>query len=224
MQLVGVLKLIDQDMAKAPLVVGADVGMVAQHLIAAQHQLAKIDHAFALALFFVELVNLHLALCVGVARFHRCGAQAIFLATGNEPDQLLGRKALFVRANLLAQALDRAELVLRVQNLEGLRQIGGLEVRAQKAVAQAMKGANPHAPCVDGQHRGQADDHFFGRLVGKRNRQYAALRHIAVLQQPSDARGQHPCFARTGTGQYQRVLGRQGDGGALLGVERAEHG
>jgi hypothetical protein len=61
LQLVGVLELVDQDVAEAPLVVLADRIVVAQQLVAAQHQLAEVHHAFALALVFVELVDLDLA-------------------------------------------------------------------------------------------------------------------------------------------------------------------
>jgi hypothetical protein len=67
LQLVGVLELVDQDVAEAPLVVLAHRVVVAQQLVAAQHQLAEIDHAFALALLFVQLVDLDL-LAVVLAR------------------------------------------------------------------------------------------------------------------------------------------------------------
>ena len=58
LQFVGVLKLVDQDVPKAALVMLADRHMVAQQFIRAQHQLAKIDHPFTLALVFIKLVDL----------------------------------------------------------------------------------------------------------------------------------------------------------------------
>jgi uncharacterized membrane protein YqhA len=64
--------------------------VVAQQLVAAQHQLAEVDHALALALLLVELVDLDLLARVLVAP--RRGAQAVFLAAGDEPLQLLGGK------------------------------------------------------------------------------------------------------------------------------------
>ena len=120
LQLVGVLELVDQDMPEAALVVLADRVVVAQQLEAAQHQLAKVHHAFALALFFIELVNLDLLARVFVAHFHHVGPQAVFLAAGDEPLGLLGGKALVVHIELLHQAFDGRQLVLRVQNLERL--------------------------------------------------------------------------------------------------------
>ena len=132
LQLVGVLKLVNQDVAKTALVVLTNRVVVAQHLKAAQHQLAKIDHAFALALLFIELVNLHLLAGFVVAHVDHVGALAVFLAAANEPLHLLGWKTLFVKFELFVQALDGRQLVLRVQNLETLRQVGQLEVGPQK--------------------------------------------------------------------------------------------
>jgi len=106
LQLVGVLKLVDQDVAKTALVVLANGVVVAQHLKAAQHQFAKINHAFALALVFIQLVDLNLFTGFFVAHFHHIRAQPIFLAATNEPLHLFGRKALVINAKLLVQALD----------------------------------------------------------------------------------------------------------------------
>ena len=107
----------------------AHMGVVAQQLIRAQHQLAKVHHAFSLALLFVELVQLHLAARLVIAHRHITGALTVFFAARNEILQLFGRKTVFVHIELLAQPLDGRELVLRVQNLKGLRQAGQLVMR-----------------------------------------------------------------------------------------------
>ena len=224
LQAVGVLKLIDQDVAKAPLVVLANRIVVAQQLVRAQHQLAKIHHAFALALLFVKLVKLDLLAAIGIVRGHIAGAHALFLATRNKVGELLGRKALFIHIELLAQPLDGRELVLRVQNLKRLRQARSLVVRAQKAVAQPVEGANPHAAHVHRQHGGEARHHFLGGLVGEGDGQNAAGRSVAVLQQPRDAGGEHARLARARARQNQGVPVGQGDGGELFGVEASQQG
>ena len=198
--------------------------VVAQQLIRAQHELAKVHHAFALALVFVKLVDLDLFAGVGILRRHRAGSQAIFLAAGDEPLGLLGREALIVDAELFVQPLDGGQLVLGVQNLKGLRQVRQFPVGAQQAVAQAVKGANPHAMHIDGQHGGEAGQHFLGGFVGERHRHQAAGGNLARLQQPGNAGGQHPGFARAGARQNQRMLWRQGDGRHLLGVEPLHQG
>ena len=224
LQLVGVLELVNQDMAKAALVMRADVGMVAQQLVAAQHQLTKIHHAFALALFFVQLVQVDLAPGLGIAQFHVLRAQAVFFATGDEPHEFFGRQLVFIDTHLFAQALDRTQLVLGVQNLEGLRQVGRLVVGAQKTVAQAVEGADPHGAHVDRQHGRQARHHLFGRLVGEGHRQHAAGGDMAVLQQPGDARGQHPGLAGARSGQDQRVFGGEFNSSALLRIQGFDQG
>ncbi len=224
LQLVGVLELIDQDVLEPALVVLADRVVVAQQLVAAQHQLAEVHHAFALALFLVQLVDLDLLAGVAVVGLDVGGAQAFFLAVGDEVRQLLGRKTLIVHVVLLAQALDGRKLVLRIQNLKRLRQACGLVVRAQKPVAQAVEGANPHAAHVHRQHGRQARHHFLGGLVGECDSQDAAGRGVAVLQQPGDAGGEHARLARASARQDECMACGQRDGGQLLVVEVGQEG
>ena len=157
-------------------------------------------------------------------RGHIAGAHALFLAARNEVGQLLGRKALLVHIELLAQPLDGRELVLRIQNLERLRQARSLVVCAQKPVAQAVERANPHAAHIHRQHGGEARHHLLGGLVGEGNGQNAAGRGVAVLQQPRNAGGEHARLARARARQYQGVPGGQGDGGELFGVESSQQG
>jgi hypothetical protein len=222
LQAVGVLELVDQDVAKAPLVVLAHRVVVAQQLVAAQHELAEIDHAFALALLFVQAVELDLLAVVLAARFHGVGAQAVFLGARDEPLGLLGRKALVVDVELLHQSLDGRELVLRVEDLEGRRQVGQLPVRAQQAVAQAVEGADPHAAHVDGQDGGQPRHHFLGGLVGEGHGEQAAGGDLAGLQQPCDARGEHAGLAGARAREDERVAFGQRDRGELLRVQVLE--
>ena len=152
LQLVGVLKLVNQNVPKAPLVVLCYLRVVSEQLVAAQHQFTKIHHTLALALLLIERINLYFFAAFFVTHGHIFGTLAVFLAAGNEVHQWLGRKALVIDVELLAEPLDGRELVLSIQNLEGRRQVGELVVRAQKAVAQTMKSANPHATHIDRQH------------------------------------------------------------------------
>jgi hypothetical protein len=183
--------------------------VVAQHLVAAQHQLAENRPRLRAGTVLRRAGRSRP--CGGSP--HRaprpCWAQAVLLAATDEPLRLLGRKTLVVDAELLHQPLDRRELVLGVQDLEALRQVGQFVMRAQEAVAQAVEGADPHATHIDRQHAGQARHHLLGGLVGEGHRQDAARRHLPGLQQPRDAGGQYPGLARASTGQDQGMLGRQ---------------
>ena len=222
LQLVGVLKLVHQNMAEAAAVMLAHMHVVAQQLIRAQHQLAKIHHAFTQALLFVQLVQLHLSARLVVAHRHIARALAVFFASRNEILHLLGRKAVFVHIELLAQPLDGRQLVLRVQNLERLRQPRQLVMRPQKTVAQPVECANPHGIHIHRQHGLQPQLHLLGGLVGEGHRQNAARRNLRGLQQPGNAGGQHPRLARPCARQNQRMLGRQGHGTVLLAVQLGE--
>ena len=93
-------------MPKTSAVMLAHMGVVAQQLVRTQHQFAEVHHAFALALLFIQLVELDLAPGFVIAHRHIDRALPLFLATGNEPLQLFRGKAVFVHIELLAQALD----------------------------------------------------------------------------------------------------------------------
>ena len=219
LQLVGVLKLINQDVPKTSLVMLPNGVVVPQDLKTAQHQLPKIHHSLALTLVFIQLVNLNLFAGFIVSYLYGVGAQAVFFAAANEPLHLLGRKALVVNIELLVQPLDTGELVLRVQNLKTLGQIGQFEVGPQKPVAQPVKGANPHAPHIHRQHGREPGHHLLGRLIGEGHRHDAAGRYLPSLQEPGNAGGQYPRFARSGSRQNKRMLGRQAHSRTLFGVE-----
>ena len=108
-------------MLEARPVMRANRFVVTQKLIRTQHQLAKIHHPFALALFFVERIQLDFFAGFIVSDHHILRATALFFAPRNEVLHLFGRETLFIDIELFAQALDGRQLVLCVQNLKGLR-------------------------------------------------------------------------------------------------------
>ena len=124
-----------------------------EQLVAAQQQLGEIDDPFALAHRVVERVVLDLAPREIVAGLDLVRAQAFLFRSGDEVLQLPRREALVVDAVRLVQALDQRQLVLRVHDLEELRQVRVAIVRAQHPVAQAVERADPHPARVDGRHR-----------------------------------------------------------------------
>ena len=224
LQLVGVLKLVHQDVGEAMLVVLAQGGVVAHELEGAQHQLGEVHHPFALALVLVRLEHQLLDPRRLVAHLHVLGAQPVVLVRRDGPAQLLGHVALLVQAQGLDHALDRRQLVGGVQDLKALRQPRQLPVRAQEAVAQSVEGADPHAAHRQRQQRAQTGQHLLGRLVGERHRHHAGRRQLAGLDQPRDARGQHARLAGAGPGQDQRRARGQRDRGALFGVQVLQQG
>ncbi len=224
LQRVGVLEFVDQDVLEAVLIVLAQRLVAVQQFVGAQQQFGKIRHPLALALRVVGLVQLGHVHRVFVERLGVARAPPGFLVAVDEPLHLLRFVLLGVDVQRLHQPLDRGELVGRIEDLERLRQPRLAPVRAQQPVGQTMEGADPHAARVDRQHRRDAGEHLLRRLVGEGHREDAVRRHLPGLDQPHDARGQHPRLARAGARQNQRRFMRQRHGGALFGVEVFQQG
>jgi hypothetical protein len=154
----------------------------------------------------------------------RCGRAALLLAAVDVAHDLLGREFLVVDIHGFHQALDTGELVGGIENLESGRQTGFAVVGAQQAVAESVKGADPHAARIDRQHRGKPCQHFLCCLVGEGHGQKALRRDLSGLDQPGDTGGEDTGFAATGTGKNQRGLVGQGDGFKLFVVEAGKQG
>ena len=219
LQRVRVLELVDQQVREAALVMAAQRIVAGQELVAAQQQLREVDDAFALAHRVVQRVVLDLAPRELVARLHHVRSQALFLGVGHEPLELARREAIVVDVVRAVQALDQRQLVLRIEDLEELRQVRLAVVRAQHPVAQAVERADPHAARVDRRERGQPQQHLLRRLVGERHREDRERPRLAGGEQPRDAGGQHARLAAAGAGQDQRRRMRERHRGELLGVQ-----
>ena len=193
---VGVLELVDQDVAEALLVVRQQVGLVAPQVQRAQQQLGEIDHSGARAGVFIGLVDLQhggeeqVAAGLDILR-----PQALVLLPVDEPLRLLGRPALLVQAQLADHPFHQALLVVGVEDLEVLAEPGFLPVRAQDAVGQAVEGADPHAGRALAEHLLDALAHLGRRLVGEGHRQDRVGRGVEELDQEGDAVHQHAGLA-----------------------------
>ena len=165
----------------------------------------EVGDALFLALRVVGGEELDLAARQVVAGRHVARAQPLFLLAVDEALQVARREAVLVDVERPGEALDRRELVLRVEDLELARQSCVLVMRAQEAVRQAMKGADPQAARAHRQHRREARQHFARRLVGERDREHAAGRDLAVLDEPGDAGGKYAGLAAAGARKHERV-------------------
>lgn len=217
---VGVLELVHQDMAEAPLVVLEHAGMVAPEVQGAQQQLGEVDHPGAGAGRLVGFVDLQhggeeqVAAGLDVLR-----PQALVLLPVDEPLGLARRPALLVEAEFADHPLDQALLVVAVEDLEVLAQPGLAPVRAQQAMGEAVEGADPHARRIDPEQLLDAVAHLRRRLVGEGHRQDAVGRGVLDLDQPGDPVHQHAGLARAGAGEDQLAAQRRGHGLALRVVE-----
>ncbi|MNM52321.1 hypothetical protein D3C81_633980 [compost metagenome] len=215
---VGILELVDQHMAEAPLVVFEQAGVVAPQVQGAQQQLGEVDDAGALAGCLVGFIDAaHGAQEQVTTGLDMLRAQAFVFLAVDEPLRLARRPALFIQAQLADHPLDQALLVVAVEDLEVLVQPRLLPVRAQQAVRQAVEGAYPHAGRVDAHQLLDTLAHLGSGLVGEGHRQDRVRRGLLDLDQPGDAVHQHTGLAGAGTGQDQLTT-NGGRYGLALGV------
>ena len=219
LQAVGILKLVNQQVPESTLVMLANRLVVGEQFMRAQQQLGKVDRAFLLAELVIGRVVLGIATREFVVHLDLRRAPSFFLGVVDEVLHLPRRKALLVGMHRLHHPFDHRQLVLGVENGEGLRQAGIAMVGAQQPVAQAVKGACPHATQAHRHQRREARHHLARRLVGEGDPEHRVRTCVAGLDEPGNAGGQHPGLARACTCQYQCMLRRQGDGGELLGVQ-----
>ncbi|MNQ44216.1 hypothetical protein D3C85_579640 [compost metagenome] len=206
LQGVGVLELVHQNVAEAALVMLAHRRIARQQFIGAQQQLGEVDHAFALALGFVKLIDLDQAAAMGIVGLDVLRTKAFFLGAVDEALHVARRVLFIVDAIGLHQALDGGKLIGDIQDLEALRQAGVAVMRAQHAVAQAVKSADPQAARINRQNRRHTRQHFAGGLIGERNCQQPKRRGLAGLNQPGHAGSEYPGLPAARPGQDQGVL------------------
>ena len=222
LQIVGVLKLVHQNVIETLLVMQTNVRMGLHHLIAAQHQFGKIHQAFLLAQIIVSLITLHLLAHGHIIGRQHAGALAVFFAVVDEVLQGFRCQHFVGDVQPFKQTLNHRQLIATVENLKRTGQARVLVMDAQKAVAQAVKRAQPHRARGIRHHLTQAVLHFFGGFVGKRHRHDAVHTGLLGIQKPRDARGQHTGFATARTSEHQCSRRRPSHGGQLLGIQAFE--
>ena len=219
LQHVGILELVDQDVAEALLVMDPQRFVAVEQFVGTQQQFSEVDHPLALALCLVFGVQLDAAPGVVIENFGLGSADALLLVRIDEMAQLARRKLLVVDVEVLEQTFDCRLLVARIEDLEQRRQPGFLVMRPQQPVAQAVEGADPHRPDIHRQHRRQPRLHLLGRLVGEGHRQDARGRHLSGRQQPGDPRSKHSRLSAACPSKNKGRLRRQGNGSKLLRVQ-----
>ncbi len=138
------------------------------------------------------------------------------------PLRLFRRPARLVEVELADHALDQAQLVVAVEDLEALRQAGFLVMQAQHAMREAVEGADPHRRGGNAEQRLDAPAHLARRLVGEGHREHRERRQAADLADPGDAVGEHAGLAAAGAGEHQDRAGLGADRLALALVQRID--
>ena len=220
---VGVLILVHQHVAKAPLVLRQDVGMLAPEAQAFEQQVAEIGGVQR----FQTSPGRRCRACrpsvgegAGFTRRDLTGPEAAVLPAVDHGGELAGRPAFLVDILGRDHLLHQPDLVVGAEDREVGAQIDEFRVPPQDLGADGMERPEPlHAL---GHRPDEGSDpfaHLPGGLVGEGHRQDVEGTRLAGGDQMGDAGRQNPRLAGAGASQHEhRPLGRF-DGRALFGIE-----
>ena len=223
---VGVLVLVDEDVAETGGVALADLGEELQDVDGADEEVVEVHRVHAVQLALVGAVDVgdglleegadHLGVGVGVAQ--------LVLGVGDLGVDRAGREALGVDAQVVEAALDQPARVGGVvdRELAGVAQPGGLG--AEHARAGGVEGHHPHRAHAAAHQQLGAVAHLPRRLVGERDGQDLVGLGGVGGHQVGDAVGEHARLARARAGEDELRPGPVGDGLPLGLVEAAEQG
>ena len=205
LQNVRVLKLVDEDVAEAPLIVRAHDFVAVEKFVAAKKKFPEVDDPFALTGLFIGAVEVHL-LGEVFGELLRPGADAVLLLPVDVALDLARVHRLGVDVVGLHDALHHRELIARVEDLEGFRQSRRFGVTAQNAVAQAVESPHPHVPQVVGEHRLETREHFARGLVREGHGEDFGRAAGALFEEPRDAGRQNAGLSRARARQDEDAL------------------
>ena len=223
---VGVLVLVDQDVAEAAVVLLQDVrpgleqGQVVQEEVA---EVAGVQHPQALLIGPVEVLDLVAGKACALPGGQLFRRPAAVLPVVDQAGQGLGRPPLHVDVGGLHHLLDQALLVVGIEDGEGGLQAHDLGMPAQDLGGDGVEGAQPAQPLGRRPDQmGDAFPHFPGRLVGEGDGQKLPRPCLARGEDVGQPCRQDPRLARARPGQHQhRPLGRL-HRQPLLGVQPGE--
>ena len=217
---VAVLKLIDQDVLKALLVVVEQRGCLLQKFQGTQQQFGEIHQPKTLAGFLVMRIDPDEGLLVTVAIvLNLRRPSALFFLAVDEPLDLARRPVTFVEVKFFQGTPDDTVLIIRIQDLKSFGQPRELMMVSQDAVGQPVESADPHAAHRKAQKVLDPFAHLVGGLVGKGYRQHGVGGDAVGPDQPGDTVYQNTGFARAGSRQYQKVAGLRSHSFPLCRIE-----
>ena len=225
---VGVLVLVDQDVAEAALIVGEDVGIVleqAQHLEQQVAEVGRVQLLQALLVGRIELRTLALGETKRLPARHLVRGEPAVLPAVEQGGELARRPAVLVQPLALDDLLDEADLVVGVEDREARFQAHQLGMPAQDLDAHGVERAEPrHAFHGAADQHADALLHLARGLVGEGHGQDLRAVGTAGAHYVGDTRRQHARLAGAGAGQHQNGPVQGFDGGPLLGIEAVHIG
>ena len=210
---VGVLVLVDQDRAKAPLVVGEDLGLLPEQAEAVQEQIAEVagvQRQQPLLIGGVQRPRAAEREVVDVGLRHLVGRLAAVLEALDDRQQDARRPAPRVQVRRLDHLLHQAQLVVGIEDREVGLEADQLGVAPEQAGAERVEGAEPQALDAVPEQQRDALDHLARRLVGEGDREHLIRPRPAGREHVGKARGEHAGLAGAGAREHQQraVVGR----------------
>ena len=225
--MVGVLVLVHQHVPEPAAVGRRDVGEGLEQVDRDHDQVVEVHRARRDQAALVLRVRLGQRLLPGGARpgGERLVVLELVLQVRDLRRHRLRRVLAGVELELAADQRHQALRVGRVVDREVRRVAEPGRLAAQDADAGRVERHHPHRPgaAVAHQLRDPAG-HLARRLVGERDREDLARRHVPLGQQVGDPVGEHPRLPRAGPGDDQQRPAGVDDGGALLRIEAVEEG
>ncbi len=145
---VGVLILVDQDSAKAPLVISKQFRLLREQIETMKKQIAEvagIQRREPLLISGVELARATEGEVADLALRHGGRRQAAVLQAADDREQDPGRPAARVEIRGLDHLLQEPELIVGVEDREVGLEADQLGVTAEQPGAERMEGAEPEA-------------------------------------------------------------------------------
>ena len=222
---VGVLVLVHQDVAEAPMIDRQDIRMLLPQGHAVHHQIAEIDRVHlgqTLLVLAVDVGRAAVGEFAGIVARDLFRRQRAVLPALDDAGQDARRPFLVVDPLRLQELLDQPRLVVGVQNGEIALEPDQLGMAAQHAYADGVEGAEPHAVGRAADQARHAVEHFARGLVREGYGQDLRGPGLTGQQQMGDAGRQNAGFAGSGAGQDQQGAARVRDGLPLLGIQPVE--
>ena len=220
LRLVGVLELVDQQVACALAQPIGDLRVIGEELHREAHHVVEVDPRGLRHQRLVAAVDAGDALLEEVLRLALVlgGREQPVLGAGDCREQRARRKARLGHPFGLHRLGHQAFLVVAVEDGEVARQPDPLAVAAQKSQGIAVEGADERRQRKDAEQPLDPVPHLAGGLVGEGDGDDRCRVDAALLHQPGDAIGDDPGLARAGTGEDQLGALTMSDGRELIGL------
>ncbi len=222
---VGVLVLVDQDVAKPMVIIREHVGVGGEQRQVVQQQIAEVDgveREEALLILAEEFAAAAVRHHGGFVSRHLVGPEAPVLPAIKSREQHARRQTPVVDSGRRDDLLHQTQLVVGIENGEVRLESDPLGVAAENARGDRMEGAEPDPVHGGANDRLEPLAHLARRLIGESDRQQLARESPSRGQNMGEPRRQHARLAGAGARQHQHGPIYGFNGFTLRRIERCQ--